>query len=233
MAKKSSKKEPRTKRSSRPRQSAHNCLDPLLFSVARMAGKEKKGDLAAVRKTIGKKKARTSVSMSRERGSVAVPAAVSGLPRGLQALAVQTSSYSTNRLKRSDLVQVLVMLKGTGSETTAAKVAAHIGSWQGECRTLSPTTMTARVPRNKLQDLAALNQVKIVEGSRRLKPALQLAHASAGLLDPQGEWTAEETGDGVLIGIIDTGIDASHPGFGTGAASRIIDYLDQTSGPSL
>ena len=42
--------------------------------------------------------------------------------------------------------------------------------------------------------------------------------------------TVSETGRGVLVGVIDTGIDAGHRAFRRGNRSRIVDYLDQEAG---
>ena len=39
-----------------------------------------------------------------------------------------------------------------------------------------------------------------------------------------------QTGKGVLIGVVDSGIDAAHPAFWKGSDSRIVDYLDQETG---
>ena len=43
-----------------------------------------------------------------------------------------------------------------------------------------------------------------------MKPTCDLAHRSTGLV-VAGSTTVSETGKGVLVGVIDTGIDITHP----------------------
>ena len=87
----------------------------------------------------------------------------------------------------------------------------------------------ARVPRSKLKSLAGSANINYVEASAKLKPTSNFAHTTTGLV-VGGATTLSETGSGVLIGVIDSGIDVSHPAFRSGGSSRIVNYLDQGTG---
>jgi subtilisin family serine protease len=65
-----------------------------------------------------------------------------------------------------------------------------------------------------------------VEAAAKLRPHCDLAHVSARLFT-SGGGGRPETGRGVLVGIVDTGIDTRHPAFNKGGKTRIVDYLDQ------
>jgi subtilisin family serine protease len=81
---------------------------------------------------------------------------------------------------------------------------------------------TARVPLDRLEDLADKAGVTRVSAARKLRP-LDVAAAAVHLpayraADPTGR-----TGKGVLVGVVDTGIDTTHPAF----AGRILSLWDQ------
>jgi subtilisin family serine protease len=88
--------------------------------------------------------------------------------------------------------------------------------------------VTGSVPVTRLEDLAAIDHVVVVEGPQRMHPLLDYSvpqiHA-----DTLRNGTPARKGAGVVIGIIDTGIDWRHKAFvdpATGA-SRILAIWDQ------
>lgn len=107
-----------------------------------------------------------------------------------------------------------------------------------ETRTQAGSVVTAAIPVDALERLEALPGVQFVEMARTLKPSLDASRAST---HADQAWGASAppfpesgfTGKGMVIGIIDTGIDFSSADFkdATGA-SRIEKLWDQT-GASL
>ena len=162
-------------------------------------------------------------------GNVTVPASVSGMPVARQGLMAQASVVEGARL-RANRVSVLVDATDAQAVAQFAKAAKGPGV---EVRALAGSVAVARLPTDQLAALAHHPQVRFVEANARLKPTLDRAHLSANLVAAVGGRTAEQTGQGVLIGVVDTGIDLAHPGFNRappGAGSRVVDYLDQTTG---
>ena len=83
------------------------------------------------------------------------------------------------------------------------------------------------MPRKRLADLARIEGVRYVEASYPLRPHCDQAHLASGLIIATKR-TVPQTGAGVLIGVVDTGIDVSHPAFRFNNATRLVNYLDQT-----
>lgn len=149
---------------------------------------------------------------------------VSDIPIGVCSLAAQTSPANRERMMKSDRVTVLVDC------ATPADVEALVKAEGGTAQVLAPATIKVAMPRTALGRLATLSSIRYVEASLRLKPHCDLAHASARLMNAQGARTVPQRGAGVLIGVIDTGIDTTHPAFMNGSKTRIVDYFDQTIG---
>ena len=148
------------------------------------------------------------------------PDTLSDLPLGIQSLASRMSKVGAERLRKEDLVSVVVDCRGGES------VRDRLDQWGGCGTRVSPSTVVARVPRTELESLARLSAVRYVEASTKLKLHSDLAHGSSGLVRA-GVPTVPQTGAGVLVGVIDTGIDVSHPAFRSGGKTRIVNYLDQ------
>jgi len=96
---------------------------------------------------------------------------------------------------------------------------------------LSPSRFAARVSLAGLRYLdrsTNRKHVRFVECTARCEHALDQAHTASQLndWDPPYARTVKEKGKGVLVGVVDTGIDINHRAF----AGRIIDYVDQTTG---
>ena len=139
------------------------------------------------------------------------------------SLTAQMGPKALERFQKEDLVPVLV------DAGDPDQVGKKVKQWNGRSWSVSATTLTVHVPRTRLDDLARLAAVRYVEASHRLKPHCDFAHASTGLL-LAGQRTVPQTGAGVIVGVVDSGIDSAHRAFWTGSQSRIIDYLDQESG---
>jgi subtilisin family serine protease len=85
---------------------------------------------------------------------------------------------------------------------------------------------TALVSLDGLDALSEHASVKLISPSVRLRPLNDIAAQKTGL--PAFRTTNGTTGQGVVVGIVDSGIDAAHPAF----ASRIHSIWDQTiTGP--
>ena len=81
--------------------------------------------------------------------------------------------------------------------------------------------MTALVPASKLMEFALDEKVLRVSAPRRLRPLMDIA----GPLVGAPEYIAQNnvSGEGVIVGVVDTGIDVNHPAF----AGRILKIWDQ------
>jgi subtilisin family serine protease len=148
------------------------------------------------------------------------PAAVRNLPFGIHSLASRMSKRGAERLRTEDLVSVVIDCSASDP------VCERLSGWGGCGTKLSPSTVVGRVPRTELESLARTPAVRYVEASTRLRLHSDLAHVSSQLVRA-GVRTVPQTGVGVLVGIVDTGIDVSHPAFLSGGKTRIVNYLDQ------
>ena len=157
-------------------------------------------------------------------GSLIVPArSVSNLSIGRQCVLAQSSRKAAAAFERDDVVPVLI-------DTADRTVEQTIKAWGGTSRRLSASTIVARAPRTRLAAIARMAAVNYVEANTKLRPHCDLAHASARLSAVAGARTVPERGRHVLIGVVDTGIDASHPAFQAGGKTRLVEYHDQITG---
>ncbi len=144
----------------------------------------------------------------------------SGASAAVQVLAAQLERDERKRLLEEDLVSVLV---DVSEHAPLEKMAAE---WNQKSQQITPSTALLCVPRSRLRDLASLATVRYVEASVKLKPHCDRAHLSTGVVRA-GVRTVPQRGRGVLIGIVDTGIDTSHTAFKTSSGTRIVNYFDQ------
>ena len=90
----------------------------------------------------------------------------------------------------------------------------------------------ARVPVAALAQLAARPDVAYVAAPRRLRPVLDVSVPATGapaVWTPTDPATQSLTGQGVLVAVVDTGADWSHPDLRDASSqTRIIALLDQT-----
>ena len=204
-----------SKKKRRRSQSAEKYLskmDPLLILGAALATKEH--DLTTTRKA--------AVGGSASAGR----AGLGKFGIGIHSLTDSMSARSIRRIEAEDLVPVLV------AGASAKEIAEKVQSWNGRANALTDTTVSARVPRKKLKALAKLKAVEYVEASTKLEMHVDRAHLSASLLRGNSR-TVPQTGKGVLVGVVDTGIDTTHLAFKVGNSTRIVNYLDQETGNEL
>ena len=137
-------------------------------------------------------------------------------------LAAQLSSTAVSQYVEKDLVPVLIDCDSPDA------VVTQIENWHGNAKSMTDSTVSARLPRQKVKDLITMGSVNFIEASTRLKPNVNLAHRSANLVAGDDTRKVSQTGKGTLIGIIDSGIDVTHPAFqNSDGSTRIINYLDQ------
>jgi subtilisin family serine protease len=148
---------------------------------------------------------------------------ISKIAIGIRSLADRMSVKAANNYVEHDLVQVLIEC------TDIASTQKKIESLGGSSTRLTSNKVAAGVPRSKLKSLAGFAKIGYVEASTQLKPTCDLAHESSGLT-ANGSVTVLQKGSGVLIGIIDTGIDVGHAAFQSNGSTRIVNYLDQETG---
>lgn len=109
-----------------------------------------------------------------------------------------------------------------------AEVLAHeIDVWNDiEATLLSASTLKVTIAPDKVKRLAVLEDVRYIEASVKLDLHCDLAHVSSNLYHNETR-TVPQTGNGVLVGIVDSGIDTDHPAFMVNGTTRILYYHDQ------
>lgn len=149
-------------------------------------------------------------------------------PVGIMSVAGQIGPTARESFAATDQVQVLIECD------RPEEVLAFVSRSHGTAEVVGPRTIVARVPRTALSKFENQASVRSVEASVQLRPACDLAHRSTRLLPAQGlQRQSALSGKGVLVGIVDTGIDVAHPAFQSGGQSRIVSYMDQASGQTL
>jgi len=144
------------------------------------------------------------------------------LPLGMRSLAAHMTGPALKSFLVDDLVPVLVDARGH------ERVLEQIRMMEGTAEALpQTTTLMVKMPRKKLADLARIEGVRYVEASYPLRPHCDQAHLASGLVVAMNR-TVPQTGAGVLIGVVDTGIDVTHPAFRSNNATRLVNYFDQT-----
>ena len=86
------------------------------------------------------------------------------------------------------------------------------------------------LPENRIDEISALPQIEYIEKPKRLSFSLA-GGKSAACIPPVTRPPKNLTGENVLIGIIDSGIDIYHPDFrNEDGTTRIVNLWDQTLG---
>ncbi|MGI8839053.1 MAG: S8 family serine peptidase [Pyrinomonadaceae bacterium] len=129
-----------------------------------------------------------------------------------------------NQADNSVRVNVAVLLS-VHSEAELQSAGFRVQSRVGDIATLDVNV-------DQLPDLALLESVRKIFASVVRRPLNDRARQSAGVENTSGQRTVAQTGRGVVVGIIDTGIDFRHadftvPGSG-GRQTRIKAMLDMT-----
>lgn len=148
-------------------------------------------------------------------------------PLAVRALVSQIAPQMQKPLLEKDLVSVLI--DSSNLLEIDKKLDRHSGeNWVA----LTKSTASATLKRENLRKIASLSSTRYIEASYKLKPLTDNAHKSSRLF-VNGTQSVAQTGKGVIIGIIDTGIDVRHPAFQTAGSTRILYYLDQNTGESF
>ena len=86
------------------------------------------------------------------------------------------------------------------------------------------------LPENRIEEISALPQIEYIEKPKRLTFSLAKARA-ASCITPVTNPPRNLDGEGILVGIIDSGIDIYHPDFrNEDGTTRIVNLWDQTLG---
>jgi len=112
--------------------------------------------------------------------------------------------------------------------TNGAATTANIRTLGGYVRVEAGDIFVAVVPVSSLETLAAAAEVSSIEASQYSKTQLDVSRAATKAdLVQAGSGVAARTGAGVVVGIVDSGIDYSRPDFKTsGGATRIRSIWD-------
>lgn len=87
-----------------------------------------------------------------------------------------------------------------------------------------------RLPQNEIYELSLYPEVKYIHLSRFLKPQLDVSAEETGFVKLEQEGDFVKSGRGVVIGIVDTGLDLYHPDFLHPDGSTKVSFIwDQTS----
>ncbi|GAB1387799.1 hypothetical protein MASR1M59_29470 [Melaminivora sp.] len=140
--------------------------------------------------------------------------AAPGMDATLSMLAAKPGSLAERHLARStqdaaaDLIPVTIRFSGSPFAALQA-LGVRLGSTSGNI-------VTAQVPRNKLREAAQVPGVEFMEASRRLPTRLSMSVPATGATQIRGgspmAWTGA-TGQGVIVGIVDDGLDFRHRDF--------------------
>ncbi len=112
--------------------------------------------------------------------------------------------------------------------TDAVETAVALGSLSGTLRSRAGDVMVASVPLDQLEPLAESPGVVSVEASYFSKPLLDVSrgeikadsvHSGSGL-------SSAYKGQGVVVGVVDSGIDLAHPDFSTSSGTRVLSVWD-------
>ncbi len=97
----------------------------------------------------------------------------------------------------------------------------------GVLRTVAGPYATCLIPLAAFDQIASHPQIQYCAGATKLHPLNDVATQLTGVKDAI---RAGYTGAGVIIGVIDSGIDINHPGFKNASGTRILYLWDQTEG---
>jgi subtilisin family serine protease len=120
----------------------------------------------------------------------------------------------------------LRLLVRTDDASALRRAGFHVGTVAGRVATVT-------APLGRVRELGAVSGVRSVEFPRRLKPLLDVSVPEIRADDVHGSVAPPypgSTGEGIVVGVVDTGIDFDHPDFvqsnGTRRITRIWDQED-------
>ena len=104
-------------------------------------------------------------------------------------------------------------------------------SMGGNVSAVTERIVAARIPVTSIATLASDVSIEYIDISRRMYPMYHNAglHVSQSTLDVKAiKHAADRAGDGVIIGIVDTGIDHTHPDLNGGEGTGILRLWDMS-----
>jgi subtilisin family serine protease len=130
------------------------------------------------------------------------------------------------RRKPDGTISIGVIVELTGNNADELKAAGFsVGSSVGNIVTIETDI-------NRMPELAALASVQKLYGVTFRRPLNDRARQSVGIDNSAGQRVVSQTGRGVVVGIIDSGVDFRHPDFtvpnSNGLRTRIKAMLDMT-----
>jgi subtilisin family serine protease len=145
--------------------------------------------------------------------------ALAGLRAGASVAALLESGAAVNAAREID-----VFIVGSASRAELEAAGAHV-------RTSLPGVATAYVPAAAIDRVAALARVERIEGAMMVEPVLNASVPSTAASYQRGpgpDFTGLN-GAGVLVGVVDTGVDWDHPDFkNPDGTTRLVSIWDQT-----
>ena len=164
-------------------------------------------------------------TLTAARGAAAAQAA-----RGTLSASAPPAGRERMTRPNSDLLWVLVH-----GDATVAAALRQLGATVA-ARAGAGSPYVARIAASDLERLAARPGVSYVEASRPYRPVVDVSVPATGAVEA---WKLSSpssqplTGHGVLIAVVDTGADWSHPDLrNADGTTRILHLLDQTCGVS-
>lgn len=121
-------------------------------------------------------------------------------------------------------VNLLVQVSNSDAELQMKKLGCEI-------ITRTKTIYSIKAPANAVDKLSALSSINAIEASQMYKPTLDSSKKS---MNAESVTAANITpsniiaGEGVLLGIIDSGIDLTHPDFSNANGTRILKLWDMS-----
>jgi subtilisin family serine protease len=113
---------------------------------------------------------------------------------------------------------------GTATRAELERAGAIVRTQAGE-------VFTAWIPPAAVDRVAALAGVRRIEGATRFAPLLDKSVPSTGLTRGPGPDFLGVNGLGVLVGVVDEGVDTDHDDFrNAGGSTRFVALWDQTDG---
>jgi len=145
--------------------------------------------------------------------------------------ALKLSSTSSQNQVEEEMVSIFI--KSNDPEITAEKIQ----KLDGEVNTIIGQIITAKVLPSSLQKIADEGEVLFIEGGKPIKSSNDIAGSEVSVGEAHSGTNLPEgyKGSGVIVGIIDTGIDYNHADFmDADGNSRILSIWDQKrrGGPS-
>lgn len=126
-------------------------------------------------------------------------------------------------------VRVEALVKVRGQDDLAA-ARDSIEKRGGKIRSMLGQVFTVELPLSQVSEIAQSEWIEYIEANRTLKNKIDRFPASirGNIKNQSKEYKAPYQGKGILVGILDSGIDCTHPDFkDENGNSRILFYWDQ------